>query len=157
MHNKKASLHKSSADATSCLILHADSPCDCSPAVLLSSNFIRDTMRIFLPEHRSADENARMSDVARQADMAWRQPAHPDWYAAREDQDGEALLNDFRQLVGLPSLAPFALPTPPTFPFSPFQLRYRVCPHQVWSYMLVPAPTTGCLQHLTSLQLSCST
>ena len=58
-------------------------------------------MRIFLPEHRSTDENARMSDVARQAEGAWRRPGHPDWYAARKDRDGEALLHDLRQLVVL--------------------------------------------------------
>ena len=57
-------------------------------------------MRIFLPEHRSADESARLIDVARQAEMAWKQPGHPDWYAARKDKDGEALLDDLRQLVG---------------------------------------------------------
>ena len=87
-------------------------------------------MRIFLPEHRSADENARLSDVARQADMAWRQPGHPDWYAAREDQDGEALLDDFRQLVALPSTAvpPFALPTAQTVPLLSFPFALLCLP-----------------------------
>lgn len=69
--------------------------------MLLSCIFPRNTMRIILPERRSADQNTTMSELARTAEKAWRQPGHPGWYAVNCKEDGETLQDLFRQRVYL--------------------------------------------------------
>lgn len=84
-------------------------------AVLMTYNPVRDamngcnTLRITLPEGRDAEQNKKMTQLAKDAKMAWEQDRHRDWYAAK--QDGEFLLNLFRQQVALPlhCLLPFTV------------------------------------------------
>lgn len=72
-------------------------------AVLMTYNPFRDainerhTVRITLPEGRNAEQDEKMTQLAKEAKVAWEQERHRDWYAA--SQDGEFLLNLFRQQV----------------------------------------------------------
>lgn len=68
-------------------------------AVLLSCVITRGTIRICLPERRSADQNTMMSKLAKQAEAAWQLPGHPGWYAAKCMEDGDTLLDLLRQKV----------------------------------------------------------
>lgn len=73
--------------------------CELFIAVLLSCVLTRGTIRICLPERRSAEQNTLMSQLARQAEAAWQLPGHPGWYAAKCMEDSETLLDLLRQKV----------------------------------------------------------
>lgn len=64
-----------------------------------------DSLRVTLPEGRSAEQNQTLAMLTTQAGVAWKQEKHPGWYASNCGKDGSELLELFRQQVNLPCTA----------------------------------------------------